>query len=94
MVDSSPTARRRVEVANPLGVNMRTATRLVTTAASFRSQVTLEYGASRASGHSVLDVCTLAAECGATITIEARGTDAEEAVAALAELLATVPSVV
>lgn len=36
-----------------------------------------------ADGKSILDLATLAAECGTTLDIEAHGPDAEDAVAAL-----------
>jgi len=40
------------------------------------------------NGKSIIGVMTLAAECGSSITIRAIGPDAEQAVAALAALVA------
>ena len=41
------------------------------------------------NGKSIMGVMMLAAECGSEITIRANGPDAEQAVQALAELVAT-----
>ena len=40
-----------------------------------------------ADGRSILDLLSLAAECGTMLAVEARGFDAEDAVAALANLI-------
>ena len=45
--------------------------------------------AQRINGKSIMGVMMLAAEKGAEITVEAEGVDAEEAVAALSELIAS-----
>jgi phosphocarrier protein HPr len=41
------------------------------------------------NGKSIMGVMMLAAECGSSITIRAKGPDAEQAVAALTELVAS-----
>jgi len=41
------------------------------------------------NGKSIMGVMMLAAECGATVTIKADGDDAADALAALAELIAS-----
>jgi phosphocarrier protein HPr len=83
----SLTARRLVQVVNAHGLHMRPATRLVNLANSFRSEVTVLHEGSRANGKSILDMAGLAAECGTWLDLEARGPDAEQALAALAELV-------
>ena len=82
------TARRRVEVVNAHGLHMRPATKFVNLANSFRSEVWVGHEGSRANGKSILDMAGLAAECGTWLDLEARGPDAEQAVAALADLVA------
>ena len=67
---------------------MRPAGKFVSLANSFRSEVWVEYRGERVSGKSILNMTTLAAECGTTLDLEARGPDAEEALAALADLVA------
>jgi phosphocarrier protein len=42
----------------------------------------------RVNGKSILDMATLAAECGAVLDMEASGPDDEAALAALADLVA------
>ncbi len=81
-------SRRQVTVVNPKGVHMRPSTRFVKLAGSFRSQVRVRHDGKTADGKSILDMAILAAECGATLDIEAEGPDAEEAVTALADLVA------
>ena len=88
MADDLPTARRRVLIVNAHGLHMRPSNKFVALATSFRSEVWVEFGGNRANGKSILDMTCLAAECGSTLDLEARGPDAEEALAALAELVA------
>ena len=57
-------------------------------ASSFQSEVWVHYGGEKANGKSVLDMTSLAAERGKMLDLEARGPDAEQAIAALAELVA------
>jgi phosphocarrier protein HPr len=87
-MDESAMHRRRVEIVNEYGLHMRPATKFVELANSFQSEVWVCHGATRANGKSILDMTSLAAECGATLDLEARGPDAEEALAAVAELVA------
>jgi phosphocarrier protein HPr len=81
-------ARRRVEIVNTYGLHMRPANKFVGLASSFQSEVWVNHGETRANGKSILDMAGLAAECGATLDLEARGPDADEALSALADLVA------
>lgn len=81
-------AHRRVEIVNVYGLHMRPASKFVSLANSFRSEVRVSYRGTQANGRSILDMTTLAAECGTTLDLEARGPDAEAALAALADLVA------
>jgi phosphocarrier protein len=88
MNDGHALARRRVRVVNGYGLHVRPATKFVTLAQSFRSEVRVDYQGARANGKSLLDMTGLAAECGAELDLEAEGPDAEAALAALADLVA------
>src|SRR4051812_12363897 len=87
-MDSPATARRRVEIVNAYGLHMRPAGKFVSLANSFQSEVWVDYRETRVNGKSILAMTTLAAECGTMLDLEARGPDAEEALAALADLVA------
>jgi phosphocarrier protein len=88
MDDDRPMARRRVWIVNGYGLHMRPANKFVALANSFRSEVRVDYRGVKANGKSLLDMTCLAAECGTALDLEALGPDAEEALAALAELVA------
>jgi phosphocarrier protein len=80
-------ARRHVEITNPLGLHLRPADRFVRLAQRFRAELRVHHNGSAHNGKSILDLITLAAECGARIELEACGPDADAAVEALAELI-------
>jgi phosphocarrier protein HPr len=84
---STLAACRQVAILNPKGLHMRPATRFVKLAASFESEVRALCNNKIVNGKSILDMTTLAAECGMTLEIQAEGPDAEEAVSALADLV-------
>jgi phosphocarrier protein HPr len=87
MVATQLRARVQVVVIDPLGLHMRSAANFAALARSFRSDIRVMVGGNTVDGKSVLDLTTLAAECGTALDIEAQGPDAEEAVAALAGLI-------
>ena len=88
-MDEEPrTARRRVQIVNGHGLHLRPATKFVTLVDSFQAEVWVHYQGTRANGQSILEMTCLAAECGTFLDLEARGPDAVEALAALAELVA------
>ncbi len=86
--DSAPVVRRAVTIVNAYGLHMRPSTRFVKLAGTFRSDVWVDFRGTRANGKSLLEMTCLGAEHGTTLEIEAKGPDAEQAVAALAELVA------
>jgi phosphocarrier protein HPr len=81
-------ARRRVDILNALGLHLRPADKFVRLALQFQSDIRVLYNGQEINGRSILDLTTLAAEQGAKLELEARGPDAEAAVAALADLVA------
>lgn len=80
-------ARRQVEITNALGLHLRPADKFVRLASQFQSEIRVDHQGHTINGKSILDLTTLAAECGTRLELEARGPDAEAAVAALAELV-------
>ena len=81
-------AHRQVEIVNAYGLHMRPAGKFVKLASSFQSEVWVDHRGTRANGKSILDMTTLAAECGTRLDLEARGPDAEPALDALSDLVA------
>ena len=67
---------REAKVINSLGLHARPAAQLV------KEGVPV-------NGKSIMGVMMLAAECGSTITVRANGVDAEMAMAAIVNLIAT-----
>src|SRR3954447_25842877 len=80
-------ARRQVEITNALGLHLRPADKFVRLAHQFKSEIRVHHEGREINGKSILDLTTLAAECGTRLDLEARGPDAEQAVEALAELV-------
>ncbi len=83
----SPVAARVVVIKNPQGLHARPAALFVRTANRFGSRVTVSKGRQQASGKSIMEILTLAANAGAKVRVEATGDDAEEAVRVLGDLL-------
>jgi phosphocarrier protein HPr len=80
-------ARRQVGVTNVLGIQLRVAGRFVRLANAFQSDIKVYCKGLMVDGRSILSLLSLAAECGTMLAVEAHGADAEEAVAALADLI-------
>jgi phosphotransferase system HPr (HPr) family protein len=76
-------------VVLPANLHARPAGRLAQAAAGFSSAIQLRYAGRTVNPTGVLSVMALGATSGATVTIRAEGPDADEAVAALADILAT-----
>jgi phosphocarrier protein HPr len=87
MSHDTPIARRQVEVTNSLGLHMRPANKFVELALQFQAEIRVHYNGNEYNGKSMLELTSLAAECGARLEVEARGPDAAAAVSALAELV-------
>jgi len=85
--------RRQVQIVNPSGLHLRAAAEFVRHSRDFEADVHVALNGRTVDGKSILDLITLAAECGARLEIEASGPDAEQAVAALCDLVASDNSV-
>jgi phosphocarrier protein HPr len=79
---------RSVQIVNKNGLHARPAAEVVKTAAKFKSEITMVRDDLEVNGKSIMGVMMLAAEFGATLTIRAHGPDAQQAVDAIAELIA------
>jgi phosphocarrier protein HPr len=79
---------RQATIVNQEGLHARPAARIVRLASAFASEITLSKDGMDVNAKSIMGVMMLAAECGSEVTIRANGPDAEQAVQALAELVA------
>jgi phosphocarrier protein len=79
---------RSVEIVNPLGFHARPAAEFVRLAVSFDCDLWLEKDGVEVNAKSIMGVLMLAAEMGSQLMIRGSGLDAEEALAALADLIA------
>ena len=77
-----------VEIVNKLGLHARAAAKLVATASRFGAEITIWRDDQDANAKSIMRVMMLAASRGTTLRLEALGEDAEQAVAALVDLIA------
>ena len=79
---------RQATIVNQEGLHARPAAQIVRLASSFTSEIELVKDGMDVNGKSIMGVMMLAAECGSSILIRAEGPDAEQAVQALADLVA------
>jgi len=78
---------RKVTIVNRLGLHARAATRLVNCTSEFDSEIFVRKGARAVNGKSIMGVLMLAAATGTELVIEADGTDENQALDALTELI-------
>ena len=76
------------EIINKLGLHARASAKLTQTAGKFASEIWLSRNGRRVNAKSIMGVMMLAAGKGATVTVEAEGTDADAAMAAVLALIA------
>lgn len=80
--------RRVARVANPHGLHLRSCLKIVNAMADFDAQITIEKDTQSATAKSILELLWLAATQDTELVLLGRGTDAEKAVVAVADLLA------
>lgn len=78
---------RQFTIINELGMHARAATRFVQVANRYHADVDVEKDGQTVNGKSIMGVLMLVAAQGSVIRVRARGDDAEDAMAALAELI-------
>jgi phosphotransferase system HPr (HPr) family protein len=76
-----------VEITNSLGLHMRPANKFVELALQYQAEIRVHYNGNEYNGKSILELTSLAAECGSQLDLEARGADAKVAIDALADLV-------
>ena len=76
-----------LEIINELGLHARAATKFVQLAAKYGCDVDIEKDDQTVNGKSILGILMRVAAKGTTITLRTRGPQAEECLAALAELV-------
>ncbi len=81
-------AERRVTILNEKGLHVRPATAFAQASAKFRCHITVVRDGIAVNAKMAMQLLMLAAEPGATVTIRAEGEDADQAVEALAKLVA------
>jgi len=79
---------REFDILNRLGLHARAAAQLVRMANGFSSEILVVKDGMEVNGKSIMGVLMLAAPKDTRILIRATGLDAEEAVAAIGELIA------
>jgi len=76
------------QIVNKKGLHARATAKFVQCAASFEADITVTRCGETVGATSIMGILTLGAGIGSTITVVARGTDAKEALQALAGLVA------
>jgi phosphocarrier protein HPr len=79
---------RTVQILNKNGLHARPAAEIVKLAAKYKSEITISRDGTEVNGKSIMGVMMLAAECGASVVLRAKGEDAEQALDAIAALIA------
>ncbi|HHH49207.1 MAG TPA: HPr family phosphocarrier protein [Gammaproteobacteria bacterium] len=81
-------SQRRVTIVNKLGLHARAAAKLVATATRFESEIKLLKAHAEVNAKSILGVMMLAAAKGSELTLIAEGSDENDALDALEDLIA------
>lgn len=79
--------KKDITIENKLGLHARPASLFVKTAGRFESEIKIEKDGIEVNGKSIMGVMMLAAEMGSQITIIADGSDENDAIDALVELI-------
>ena len=78
---------RDFRISNKLGLHARPSAQLTQAASRFASDIHISRGSRRVNAKSIMGVMMLAAGQGSTVTVEAEGEDAEQAVQAIGQLI-------
>jgi len=80
--------KKSIQITNKLGLHARASAKLTQTASKFASAVFISKGGKRVNAKSIMGVMMLAAGQGTSVLIEAKGDDADQAIVAIAKLVA------
>lgn len=75
------------EILNKLGLHARASAKLTQLAGGFACSIWLSRSGRRVNAKSIMGVMMLAAGKGTTVVIDAEGADAEQAIAAIVQLI-------
>lgn len=78
---------KRVRISNKLGLHARAATKFANIAKHFASSVHLDLNGKRIDGKSIMSLMLLAASQGTELTLQTEGSDEQESMDALIELI-------
>ena len=78
---------RDFTISNKLGLHARPSAQLTQAASRFQAEIHISRGSRRVNAKSIMGVMMLAAGQGSTVTVEAEGEDAEQAVQAIGQLI-------
>lgn len=77
-----------IVISNKLGLHARAAAKLTDLASQFQSDIHVARAGQRVNAKSIMGVMMLAAGLGVTVTVDAEGADAEQALAEISQLFA------
>ncbi len=78
---------QELTISNKLGIHARPAAQFVKTASRFEAHIRVEKDGEEIDGKSIMGLMMLAAGHGSVVTVIAEGSDAEEALKALQDLV-------
>jgi len=78
---------KQFTITDQAGIHARPASALVGAISKFNSDITLEYKEKKVNLKSILGVMSLGVGSGATVTVAANGTDEEETMARVQEVM-------
>lgn len=78
-----------IVITNKLGLHARAAAKLTELAGQFKSDIHITRAQQRVNAKSIMGVMMLAAGLGVTVTIDAEGPDADQALIAITNLFAS-----
>ena len=84
---AEPVYEIEIEIKNSDGLHMRPAMQFVDVASKFKSNISVSNKETSVDAKSIMQMSMLAATCGTKLRVEASGSDAAEAIAALQELV-------
>ena len=88
MAADEPVQQAQLEIINRLGLHARAAARFVAVASEHNADIEVRCNDNQANGKSIMGLMMLAAARGSCLTVTARGSDAAQALEALAALIA------
>lgn len=79
--------RKLIKITNEQGLHARAAASFVKTTSKYKSEIFIEKGNIRLNAKSIMGILSIGISPGEEITLTADGTDEEEAIAEISELI-------